>query len=137
MPKGYAIAPPMSAEELESWLKNYQPVPWTEPTSLLGEVALQLRDLDAAARILTHHPSFLEHLVSQHSSIETARAFRIGEKRPEASKLIASHRAWCQTMSSLLARSSELIDPEAFQAARSAYEEEMFCAARETAPARR
>lgn len=132
--QGYAIAMPMEAEELEAWLRGYQPVAWTGPTSLLGAVALQLRDLDAAARILAQHPSFLKHLVSDHPDFEDEFALRMGENQAEASKLFAAHRVWRGTMSSLLAQSRETIDPVPFQAARAAYEEEMFCAVLEAAP---
>ena len=57
--QGYVIATPMSFEELEQWLRQYIPAPWTGPTTPLGAVALQLRELFIVGRILDQNPSLL------------------------------------------------------------------------------
>jgi diguanylate cyclase (GGDEF)-like protein/PAS domain S-box-containing protein len=124
--QGHAIAMPMSIEELEQWLRKYKPVPWTGPTTPLGAVALQLRDLFIAGRILEKKPFLLHHMISFEAecSCPIGAAFRsIG---PEAARLYAAHEEWHRGMAALWVRSAGLVDSRAFQSARAAYEEEMF-----------
>lgn len=127
--QGYSIAKPMPIDDLLMWLKRYKPVSWGHPTSVLGAVALQLRDLDASGRILEQRPSFMQHLLARDADWEREIGVSIRQHGPGASKLAAAHLAWHKTMEDLSAEPDGRVDFPAFQAARSAYEEEMFQAA--------
>lgn len=134
--QGYCIARPMPMEDLLVWLKAHRPVAWVRPTSVLGSVALQLRDLDATGRILEQRPSFLKHLLTQESGF----AFDVDEEMlqtangTQTANLAAAHKRWRKTMSSLASRPSGGLDHAAFQEARMKYEEAMFDAALESRP---
>lgn len=127
--QGYSIARPMPIDALLKWLKRYKPVSWGRPTSVLGAVALQLRDLDASGRILEQRPSFMQHLLTQDAVWDREIGPTIRQNGPGASKLAAAHLAWHRRMEDLSAQPDGSVDFHAFQAARSAYEEEMFQAA--------
>lgn len=129
--QGYCIARPMSLEHLLVWMRAYNPIAWTKPTSVLGSVALQLRDLDATGRILEQRPSFLKHLLTRDASLEGGFELENKADEKQTLKLSAAHRIWYQTMNSLAGRSGGIVDHTAFQEARSTYEEAMFSAALE------
>ncbi len=132
--QGYAIARPMPIDDLLKWLKRYKPVPWARPTSLLGSVALQLRDLDASGRILEQRPSFLQHLLVRDAGWEREIGTGIPVTGPGVSKLASAHRTWHEAMTALSAKSNGTMDFELFQSARYAYEEEMFQAVLDAQP---
>ncbi|HTU51692.1 MAG TPA: EAL domain-containing protein [Acidobacteriaceae bacterium] len=124
--QGYVIATPMNIEELEQWLRHYQPTPWTGPTTPLGAVALQLRELSVVGRILDQNPSLLH----QASFFESKCSCVIGDGfraiGPNAAKLFSSHTEWHMAMAALWQRSMGSVDPGTFQAARAGYEEQLF-----------
>jgi diguanylate cyclase (GGDEF)-like protein/PAS domain S-box-containing protein len=124
--QGYAIAMPMNIEELEQWLGKYKPVPWSGPTTLLGGVALQLRDLSMTERILDHKPSLMQCVASFDPRCPCEIGLAIQAIGPEASKLFSAHVSWHTAMAALWKRGAGLIDSRDFQTARAAYEEEMF-----------
>lgn len=133
--QGYSIARPMGIEDLLKWLKRYKPVPWTRPTSVLGAVALQLRNLDATGRILEQRPSFLRYLLARDSDWEREIGTGLREATgPGASKLASAHQVWHRTLTTLSAQSDGTVAFQSFEFARSAYEEAMFQAALEAAP---
>jgi diguanylate cyclase (GGDEF)-like protein len=127
--QGYSIARPMAIDELLKWLKRYKPAPWVRPTSILGAVALQLRDLDATGRILEQRPTFLQHLLARDADWEIEIGAGIPAADPRTSKLASAHRAWHKTMTALSAQTYGTVDFNSFQFARSEYEQEMFRAA--------
>lgn len=131
--QGYSIARPMPLDSLLSWLKQYKPEPWSQPTSILGAIALELRGLDASGRILEQRPALLQHLLAAGAEWEHI-ASRLGKTAPGASKLACAHRTWHQTMADLSAASGGVGDIASFQAARSTYEEAMFQAALDAQP---
>ena len=124
--QGYVIAIPMDIEALEHWLRQYQPTPWNGPTTPLGAVALQLRDLFIVGRVSDQKLSLLRRT----STPEAQCACPIGDAfralGPDAANLFSAHKEWHRTMAHLWKRSTGLIDSGAFQAARAAYEENMF-----------
>lgn len=130
--QGYAIAMPMDIEALEQWLQKHEPIPWRGPTSLLGAAALQLRDVDAAGRIMSQQPSFLKHLIDPALDMEQKLTSGIQSIGPAASKLLSAHRSWKTAMSSLLAQTDGAVDHRAFHEARTEYEENLFSAVLET-----
>ena len=130
--QGYVIARPMGIKELLAWLQQYQPVPWTRPTTVLGAVALQLRNLDATGRILEQRPSFLQHLIERDSDSQCEVGVGIQGVDPSASQLVEAHRRWHLTMMSLASEHSGAVSSQDFQTARASYEEEMFLSARHT-----
>ncbi len=132
--QGYSIARPMALEDLLKWLKRYKPAPWTRPTSVLGAVALQLRELDATGRILEQRPSFLQYLLARDADWEREIGSGIPVADSRTSKLASAHRAWHETMTALSTHSPETVDLQSFRFARSAYEEEMFHAALDSQP---
>ena len=124
--QGYAIAMPMDIRELEEWLRSYKPAPWTGPTTPLGAVALQLRDLFILGRVLDQKPSLLQRT----SAYEAQCGCPIGDAfralGPDAANLFSAHVEWHRTMADLWKRSTGLINSGPFQTARAAYEEKMF-----------
>jgi hypothetical protein len=133
--QGYAIARPMGFEDLLKWLKRYKPVPWTRPTSVLGAVALQMRDLDASGRILEQRPFFLQHLLSRDADWQREVGAGIRESGPGTLKLASAYLTWHKTVADLSTPAGGgAVDFDSFQAARSAYEEEMFQVALDEQP---
>lgn len=132
--QGYAIAMPMEIERLEDWLRHHKASPWTGPTTLLGAVALQLRDLFMTGRILDQKPSLLQHMVSFDPECPCEIGLAIQAIGPVGSKLFSAHLGWHKTMNALWTQSGGSVDPLAFTAARTAYEEEMFGILMEAAP---
>ncbi|MGO8720696.1 MAG: EAL domain-containing protein [Acidobacteriaceae bacterium] len=132
--QGYAIAMPMDIEGLEHWLRQHKASPWTGPTTLLGAVALQLRDLGMTGRILEQKPSLLQHIVTFDPDCSCEIGLAIRAIGPVGSKLFSAHLAWHGTMASLWTQSGGSVDPLAFTAARAAYEEEMFVFLMEAKP---
>jgi diguanylate cyclase (GGDEF)-like protein/PAS domain S-box-containing protein len=126
--QGYSIARPMPFDALLAWLRQYQPVPWTRPTSVLGAVALQLRDLDASARMIEQRPSFLRHLVARHPELDSEMDRLVSHADPGGRQLSAAYRAWHAKIAAM-SQSAESVDFASFEYARTAYEEEMFRAA--------
>ena len=125
--QGYAIATPMSLRDLELWLQEYVAAPWTAPTTPLGAVALQLRDLFIVERILNQKPSLLPRTSAfcAECACQIGDAFRaLGN---DGVKLLAAHADWHRTMADLWKQWSGQIDSAAFQTARAAYEGKMFC----------
>lgn len=135
--QGYAIARPMDIEALLKWLKQYKPVPWSRPTTVLGAVALQLRDLDASGRILEQRPSFLHHLLAHDADWERRLEAGISSSDPGASRLASAHGAWHLKITELSELADQGGDFHSFQTARSVYEEELFLAALDAAPAKK
>ncbi|MEO7004488.1 MAG: EAL domain-containing protein [Acidobacteriaceae bacterium] len=127
--QGYAIARPMGIEDLLKWLKRHKAVPWTQPTSILGAVALQVRELDASGRILEQRPSLLQHLLPRDPNWEREVGAGIRERGAAATKLSSAYRAWHQTVADLSSDTDGPVDLLSFQVARSAYEDQMFHAA--------
>lgn len=127
--QGYWIGRPMPIEELLLWLERHVPAAWTHPTSTLGEVALQLRNLDATGRIMEQRPSFLQHLVSGNAELDENANTRILERPAVGGKLARAYEKWHATMAELAAQPEGHARTRAFQAARTVYEEEMFEAA--------
>lgn len=127
--QGYWIGRPMPSKELMQWLQRHSPTAWTHPTSTLGAVALQLRNLDATGRIMEQRPSFLQHLVSGNAELDGQVNADIREVAPLTGKLASAHRKWQVSMAALAAEPEENGRTTAFQSARNAYEEEMFDAA--------
>ncbi|HET9086803.1 MAG TPA: EAL domain-containing protein [Acidobacteriaceae bacterium] len=125
--QGYWIARPMPIDELLLWLERHVPEAWTHPTSALGEVALQLRNLDATGRIMEQRPSFLQHLVSGNAALDGNA--RILERPALGGKLALAYEKWHAAMAKLAAEPEGHARTRAFQAARALYEEEMFDAA--------
>jgi hypothetical protein len=124
--QGYVIAKPMDIEDLEKWLRQHRSTPWTSPTTPLGAVALQLRELFLVGRILDQDPSLLHRTAFFESkcSCSTGNGFRaIG---PDAAQLLAAHTEWHTIVAALWNQSIGLVNPEAFQTARAAYEEKLF-----------
>ncbi len=132
--QGYAIARPMGIEDLLKWLKRYKPVPWTRPTSILGAVALQIRDLDASGRILEQRPYFLQHLLAREVDRQREMGAGIRESGPGILKLNSAYTTWHKTVMELSSAPNGVVDFESFQAARYTYEENMFQAALESPP---
>ncbi|MES2223241.1 MAG: EAL domain-containing protein [Acidobacteriota bacterium] len=124
--QGYAIAMPMNIEEIELWLGKYNPVSWTGPTTLLGGVALQLRDLSMSERFLDHNPSLVQSAAPLNPQCPCKTGLAIQAIGPEASKLFAAHMEWHRTMADLWKHSAGIVDSRDFHIARAAYEEEMF-----------
>jgi diguanylate cyclase (GGDEF)-like protein len=124
--QGYAIAKPMNICQLEVWLQEYKAEPWIGPTTALGAVALQLRDLFILGRILDQKPSLLQRT----STFEAQCACPIGHAfravGRDAVNLLSAHMEWHRTMADLWKRSTGQIGSAAFQTARVAYEEQMF-----------
>lgn len=114
------------------WLQRYKAVAWTHPTSALGAVALQLRNLDAAGRIMEQRPSFLQHLASGDMNLNDKVGANI-HIDPLGGRLTAAHRRLQSAIAALASDPEESSRTRAFQAARAAYEEEMFDAALDAA----
>jgi diguanylate cyclase (GGDEF)-like protein/PAS domain S-box-containing protein len=124
--QGYAIAMPMNIHELELWLLKYKPVPWTGPTSPLGAVALQLRDLFITGRILDQKAALVEKMICFNPDCHCQIGLAFQRIGVSAEKLYSAHVGWHQAMSALWDRSAGSIDFGAFQAARASYEEDLF-----------
>jgi diguanylate cyclase (GGDEF)-like protein/PAS domain S-box-containing protein len=124
--QGYAIAMPMDICELEEWLGKYKPVSWSGPTTLLGGVALQLRDLSMTERFLDHKPSLMQSVALFDPQCPCKTGLAIQAIGPEASKLFSAHLSWHGAMAALWKQSAGLVNSRAFHTARAAYEEEMF-----------
>ena len=124
--QGYAIATPMGIEELEQWLRQHQPTPWTGPTTPLGAVALQLRELAIVGRIVDQNPS----LVHRTAFFKSKCCCPIGDGfravGPRAAKLLSAHAEWHRAMAAMWKQSVGLVDSGTFQTARAAYEEKLF-----------
>jgi diguanylate cyclase (GGDEF)-like protein/PAS domain S-box-containing protein len=129
--QGYAIARPMGIEDLLKWMKRQKPVEWTSPTSVLGAVALQLSGLDATARVLQQRPGFLHYMFDRDPDSECEIGTHLHRLGPVADRATAAHRAWHTTMARLSSHPGGAVDPPAFQAARTSYEDELFEAALE------
>ncbi len=130
--QGYVIARPMNFDELGNWLRQYQPSPWSGPTTPLGAIALQLRELFIVGRILDQSPSLLHRtsFFKSKCACPTGDGFRaIG---PGAAKLLAAHTEWHRGMAALWETSMGMVDSETFQTARAAYEEKLFALAAES-----
>lgn len=127
--QGYWIGRPMPIKELLQWLHRHAPVAWTHPTSTLGAVALQLRNLDATGRIMEQRPSFLQHLVAGHSELDGKANAAVRGVAPITGRLAYAQQKWQAAMAVLAAQPEGLARTKAFQAARSTFEEEMFDAA--------
>ena len=69
--QGYLIATPMGMKKSEPSLGQYRPTPWTGPTTPLGAVALQLRELSIVGRIIDQ---ILPWCTERHSSNRGAAA---------------------------------------------------------------
>jgi diguanylate cyclase (GGDEF)-like protein len=140
--QGFSISRPMPLDDLLKWLKRYRPSPWRRPTSVLGAVALQLRDLDATGRILEQRPSFLQHVLERDGDWEDGIGAGIHavDPDPRPSKLASAYRTWHRTLETLWTQAADNenfggpVDFQSFQFARCAYEEEMFQAALDTRP---
>ncbi len=126
--QGFSIARPMPFDALFAWLRRYQPVPWTRPTSILGAVALQLRDLDASARMIEQRPSFLRHLVARPADLDGEIGGSLSRSEPGGEQLSAAYRAWHAKIRDL-SQAGETLNFASFEYARSTYEEAMFRAA--------
>ncbi|MGC1871893.1 MAG: EAL domain-containing protein [Acidobacteriaceae bacterium] len=124
--QGYVIAMPMNIEELEQWLRQYRPSPWTGPTTPLGAVALQLRELSIVGRILDQDPSLLRATAFFEPKCTCSIGDGFRAVGPNAIQLFSAHAAWHRTMASLWKQSPGFIDSAAFQTARAAYEEKLF-----------
>ncbi|MFZ0519042.1 MAG: EAL domain-containing protein [Acidobacteriaceae bacterium] len=124
--QGYLIATPMGIEELEQWLRQYRPTPWTGPTTPLGAVALQLRELSIVGRIIDQNPS----LVHRTAFFKSRCCCPIGDGfravGPRAAKLLSAHAEWHRAMAAMWKQSMGLVDSGTFQTARAAYEEKLF-----------
>lgn len=127
--QGYSIARPMPIEDLLPWLQQHKPSVWKRPTSVLGTVALQLRDLDASERILEQRPDFLPHLLKRDNHWDREVGEGIEEARSAVSKLGLAHHAWHRSLEGLAELPDGTVDLASFQAARSLYEDKMFQAA--------
>lgn len=125
--QGYWIGRPMPIQELLQWLQHHKPLVWTHPTTTLGTVARQLRNLDATGRIMEQRPSFLQHLVS--STPEQWGDEGVREMVPMTGRLVLAYRKWQATLATLASLPEGNARTRAFQSARRAYEEEMFGAA--------
>jgi hypothetical protein len=117
----------MPIQELLQWLQHHKPLVWTHPTTTLGTVARQLRNLDATGRIMEQRPSFLQHLVS--STPEQWGDEGVREMVPMTGRLVLAYRKWQATLATLASLPEGNARTRAFQSARRAYEEEMFGAA--------
>lgn len=127
--QGYWIGRPMPIKELIQWLQRHTPTAWTYPTSTLGAVALQLRNLDATGRIMEQRPSFLQHLVSGNAEPDVEENAEFRAVAPLTGKLAIAHRKWQASMAALALEPEGVARTNAFQMARNEYEEEMFDAA--------
>lgn len=124
--QGYVIATPMNFEELERWLRQHRPAPWSGPTTPLGAIALQLRELSIVGRVLDQNPSLLHRTAffELKCSCPIGDGFRsVG---PNAAKLLFAHEEWHKQMAALWKHSSRIVDSGTFQTARAAYEEKLF-----------
>ena len=124
--QGYVIATPMSFEELEQWLRQYIPAPWTGPTTPLGAVALQLRELFIVGRILDQNPSLLHRTAFFESKCSCPIGDGFRAVGSNAGKLLTAHVQWHKEMAALWKQSTRFVDSGAFQTARAAYEEKLF-----------
>ena len=132
--QGYGIAMPMALEELENWLQNCRPVPWTRPRTMLGLIALQLIGLDATARILPQRPDFLKYLQDCDSNRECEIGRSMNELGEMCAGATAAHRAFHATLALHASQSSGIVKYCDFQAARIVYEAALFHALLDASP---
>ena len=135
--QGHAIAMPMNIDELERWLRIYQPVPWTKPTTVLGIVALQLLGLDATARILPQRPTYLQYMQDCDSDKDCEIGLYMNELGQLAARATTAHRAFHATIAGLDRRSGGIVKLLDFEVARATYEEELFRVVLETSSIQR
>ncbi len=124
--QGYAIAMPMDVEELENWLQNYRPVPWTRPRTALGLVAYQLIGLDTTARILPQRPDYLKYMQDCDSDNDCEIGRYINELGQMCAGAAMAHRAFHATLAHHASQSSGIVKYCDFQAARIVYEAALF-----------
>ncbi|MHB1935265.1 MAG: EAL domain-containing protein [Acidobacteriaceae bacterium] len=124
--QGYAIAMPMDVEELENWLQNYRPVPWTRPRTVLGVAALQLIGLDATERILPQRPDYLEDMQTCDPDKECEIGRCMNELGQMGEEAATTHRTFHATLARHGRQSSGIVQLSDFHAARICYEEALF-----------
>lgn len=129
--QGYGIARPMDFGSLLLWLERHKTVAWTRPMSPLGAVALQLRGLDATARILSHRPTYLNYIPNFDPDLDCDVGIHMNRLGPVAARLSEAHRVFHGRLSALCRQSGGGVKPDDFDAARMAYEEELFRAVAE------
>lgn len=78
--QGYAIARPMPATEMLSWLQAYTPTPYHGPQSPLGLYACHLRFSDTVNLLLMQVPGVSESILSEIAAISpvTSHVSRLG-----------------------------------------------------------
>jgi len=124
--QGYGIARPMPPGELENWLHNHKPIPWTRPRTMLGIVGLQLIGLDATAQILPQRPDFLQYMQDCDSNRDCEIGRYMNMVGVQCAEAITAHGAFHATLSLHARQSNGMVKPSDFEAARITYEEALF-----------